>query len=282
MTIRFVFRLKSFASISRTSARVLLVPPAVIWSRTWWQQVVLNLLWSRQPANCRWSRTGPSATRPLGPRRTWLRSNPRSFTSPSGQVSFSLQSSQLLKFYFLLFGRVSHSVPGSDLCRWCQAFHGEGASGGGLPRGSVLPHGLVLFHEWRPVPPEDAGQRSCRGHEPNHQQPPHGLWGFRRQAAVTLHVHLARWGGEEPLLQVEEVMPMIWLDSMRQCRSMSFPSSLPLVCWLEESPQPIICLQPTLSSWSSHTPTDFMFSFTTSINVWSSSTLCMPACHFQP
>ena len=94
--------------------------------------------------------------------------------------------------------------------RWCKALHGEGASGGGLPRGSLLPHGPLLLHEWRPLPPEDAGQRPGRGHEPHHQQPAHGLWGFCGQADLAVHVHLPQRGREEPLLQVKRNTRWYW------------------------------------------------------------------------
>lgn len=94
--------------------------------------------------------------------------------------------------------------------RWCEALHSEGASGRGLPCGSLLPHGSLLLHEWRPLPPEDAGQGAGRGHEPHHQQPPHGLRGFCGQAAVALHVHLPQRGSEEPLLQVGGGNTIMW------------------------------------------------------------------------
>lgn len=74
-------------SFVRTLARGF---PAVTWRVTWWQRAVLRQLWSLQPAKCRWSKTGPSATRQREPRKMSPRSSHRNSTSTSGQVSHFL------------------------------------------------------------------------------------------------------------------------------------------------------------------------------------------------
>lgn len=77
---------KCYVSFVRTLARGLPACPAVTWRVTWWQQAVLRHLWSLQPANCRWSKTGPSATRQREPHKMSRRSSHRNSTSPWGQV----------------------------------------------------------------------------------------------------------------------------------------------------------------------------------------------------
>lgn len=84
--------------------RIFGVPLAVIWKVTCWQRAVLHQLWSLQAANCRWWRTGPSATRQQGPRKTSLRSSPRNYTSPSGQVGFTLRVYGLVERVFSRLG----------------------------------------------------------------------------------------------------------------------------------------------------------------------------------
>lgn len=113
-----------------------------------------------------------------------------------------MSACKTMSFLCLLKIRLPFPFPPS--VRWLQTLHSKGASGGGLPRGSLLPHGPLLLHEWRPVPPQDAGQGPGWGHEPDHQQPAHGLWGLCGQTALTLHVYFPQGGCGQPLLQVKD------------------------------------------------------------------------------
>lgn len=72
----------------RTLVWVFPVLPAVIWSVTCWQRAVQ--LWSLQLANCRWWKTGPSATKQPWQHKISLRSSHKDCTSTSGQVGLPI------------------------------------------------------------------------------------------------------------------------------------------------------------------------------------------------
>lgn len=90
-------------SFVRTLARGLPACPAVTWRVTWWQQAVLRHLWSLQPANCRWSKTGPSATRQREPHKMSLKSSPRNSTSPWGRVRHFVVYESIMKIRIKTF-----------------------------------------------------------------------------------------------------------------------------------------------------------------------------------
>lgn len=150
----------------RTLVWVFPVLPAVIWSVTCWQRAAHHQLWSLQPANSRWWKTGPSATKQPWQHKISLRSSHKDCTSTSGQVGLPIcgwgfgynadagcGSGRLLP--------ADDVIRALNLCipspRWCQTLHRQGASGGRLSGGSLLSHGSLLLHERWSLPPENAG-----------------------------------------------------------------------------------------------------------------------------